>query len=480
MTGATGVIARAVAVAALAATGCADGGGVTLRPVIELPPATSDAYPMAALDQWTLSIAEQGDPSPLSLQTREPPSPPTLAGVPFGDDLVVHLSGTSAGVEIAYGRTCAVSVPGDVLEPHLYFARTVSWGPAPRPAAGNRRRAGGYQRLDGAAVLAGGADGATAIEVFDPRAGAFSTLASQLAPRDGATLSPLLDGRALIVGGRDPDGALVALAEILDAKSDAIAARSEGVPAVSEHAAATLVDGSVIVAGGVGPAGVTAQAWEFGVDAAGQIAAPRLLFDGLALARAGHTMTRLGDDVGADVLVVGGRDASGAPVGLAELYRPLFESFETIEGSGSTMIAPRWGHRAVRMPGGFVLILGGVDPEPVTQLELYDPGLGTFVDAGQLPEGAGVTGMSATPLPDGGVLIAGGFDAAGQRTASAFVARLDEIDGRLVVVGTDSLDVPRADHTAVPLCDGTILVVGGADDPDAPAERYNPSSTGRR
>jgi hypothetical protein len=45
---------------------------------------------------------------------------------------------------------------------------------------------------------------------------------------------------------------------------------------------------------------------------------------------------------------------------------------------------------------------------------------------------------------------------------------------------SDRLSEPRAGNSAVSLCDGTILVVGGMADATAPAERYSPPSLGRR
>ncbi|HEU5058730.1 MAG TPA: hypothetical protein VFU21_19490, partial [Kofleriaceae bacterium] len=102
----------------------------------------------------------------------------------------------------------------------------------------------------------------------------------------------------------------------------------------------------------------------------------------------------------------------------------------------------------------------------------------------------GVIDFTATALPDGNVLIAGGRqavdtdfdlvpDAIGEPVRSAYVATLEEVGGAFVAATTSSLAVARAGHTAVGLCDGTILVVGGAEQGPA-AERYNPRSDIRR
>ena len=44
---------------------------------------------------------------------------------------------------------------------------------------------------------------------------------------------------------------------------------------------------------------------------------------------------------------------------------------------------------------------------------------------------------------------------------------------------SDPLMMPRSNHEATLLCDGTVMLVGGVPT-SAPAERYNPRSIGRR
>jgi hypothetical protein len=147
---------------------------------------------------------------------------------------------------------------------------------------------------------------------------------------------------------------------------------------------------------------------------------------------------------------------------------------------------PRWGHQAVRLPGGSILIVGGFEPDPlngpplpVRELELYDPVQGQISAAGMLPDDAGVTEQSVTALPDGRIMLAGGRDPSGQPVSTVLIARLDSITGQVDLAVTDPLTTPRAGHEAVSLCDGTILVVGGTTEASAGAERYNPPSAGR-
>jgi len=494
VTGARWVVAPLFVVAAA----CGD-EVMTLHPIVDLPPPESRAYPLGSIDELTLSVAEVGHDTAIQSAQSTVEDPPTLSGVPFGDDLVLHLNGAKGGGDLAYGRSCAFSVPDDNLaDVHIYFSRFVFWGETAPPVVPTRT--GGYAYvLDGGAraVFVGGGPDVTDVEVFDAlETGAFTPF-RRSAPdtglgvpaRTGAVLMPFGDGRALLAGGVDasteyldrvllvdPTGASLQVVELVEGPD-------VSVPQVTGHAAATLVDGSVVIAGGIGRSGVTADAWHFASDGGELVALKQPL--PLNIARADHTMTRLSSEVGADVLVIGGRDDAGQPVEQAELYRPLSDSFEPIDGA--MMTVPRWGHRAVRMAGGFVLVVGGMAPDPISmldapvaRLELYDPVQGRFTDAGDLPPGAGLTEMSVSLLPDGRVLLAGGLDENGVPVSTVFFAELDAIDGRVIVGPTDEMKHARADHSAVGLCDGTVLVVGGTDDAVAKAERYNPREAGRR
>ena len=83
-------------------------------------------------------------------------------------------------------------------------------------------------------------------------------------------------------------------------------------------------------------------------------------------------------------------------------------------------------------------------------------------------------GHSATVLPDGSVLIAGGLDSSGTLVRSAEL--IDPVSGDVTVLSEPGIS-PRAHHAATLLTDGTVLITGGGDavgQPQNRAEIWNP------
>lgn len=467
------------------AAACGD-AGVTVRPIYDLPVDDPGAL-ASGIDAVELAVARAGSAQDLASVTFAPGAAAELGGVPFADDLVIHLTGRLGGSDVGYGRTCTFALAADEEPPapHLWFARNVRFGDmpiVPRVRRGGQAVAG----PDGSAFLIGGGDrGAAAVgERFDPRTGAL-TDAVPLMARTDATATMFGVGaaaRVVVIGGVDEGGAGVGVVELirLDNGAAAVETSALGVLDRRELTATTLTDGRVVVIGGRRPGGPPAGDIDVIEDRTGAVEV-RHGNAALAYPRAGHTATRLGDDVGAPVLVVGGIDATGTAIPAAELWKPLSGALADPALFNPRMVVPRTRHVARLMPDGSVLIIGGVDSAgaPVAAIERFTVDAG-FVEVARLPDGTGVVDVTATTLPDGRVLVAGGRPTpTAPPVALASLVRFDTHDGTVDVVTTDPLAVPRAGHQSALLCDGTVLISGGTDGP-VRAERYSPFPDGRR
>jgi hypothetical protein len=482
--------------------GCAD-NTVAISPVIDVPANdNASAFP---LDELVLAVAHAGDSADLVSQTFSAGQHVSLPGVPFGDDLVIHMTGSVGSSEVAYGRSCKIAVnASEAPSPHLFFSRSVKFADLDLPTPPEVRMGGHtITDVDGAGIVLGGTDPKSGVplpdvERFDPQTGALTALAT-LTPRTGAVAASLGvggDTRIALIGGTDPStNAGASFVELIEPDAP-ISRRVELIDdtqmARTALTATALTDGRVIAIGGLDGTTPSAAVDEISIDSG--TAAIRVLRALLVTPRSAHTATRLGDDVGASVLVAGGVDASGLAVQQAELFKPLSES---ISPTMYAMNTPRFDHQAVLMPDGSVLIIGGITitvdmatgvrtRTPVDTLELFtlDGGFAQLKDTNgvaiTLPSNAGLLDFAATPLPDGRVLLTGGRRTEGGAPLdTAFIARLDPIDGSVDVVATDHMSSPRAGHSATLLCDGTVLITGGTTDP-VPAARYNPPSLGRR
>lgn len=474
--------ALAAAAATVALVACAE-PPVTVAPVYELPVDDPDALP-TGLDRVTLAVATAGDEQDLVAVSFAPGEQVALEGVPFGDDLVIHLTGFVGGGDVAYGRTCRFEVaPGaPVPSPHLLFARNVKFATI---AAAGRARTGGLAITDhdGHAIIVGGDDAASAaaVEHFDPRDGSLVTVAP-VVERTRAVAAPLGLGdaeRVVIAGGLDDDLPATAIEVLTLEPAPRVERLDDARLARTAFTMTPLTDGRVVAIGGRLALDEISDAI-VELSPSGALVELRTPPARLAHARADHTATRLGDDVGADVLIAGGRDAAGT-IAVAELWKPLAGELADPARFAPAMVVPRHRHVAQRLPDGSVLFIGGLDAAgaPVRTLERFSLDAG-FEPAGELPPTAATIDFTATPLPDGRVLLAGGRAApGGPALDTAIIARLDVLSGAVDILPTDRLAVPRARHQAALLCDGTVLVTGGA--PDATrAERYNPPLLGRR
>jgi hypothetical protein len=105
---------------------------------------------------------------------------------------------------------------------------------------------------------------------------------------------------------------------------------------------------------------------------------------------------------------------------------------------------------ATLLANGRLLITGGSE---LLSVEVYDPVSGSFSSPGNLERSR--ASHTATLLPNGMVLVAGGFDNGGDPTAELF----DPSTGSFSPTG--GMEIARGGHTATLLKNGEVLVAGG-------------------
>jgi hypothetical protein len=130
------------------------------------------------------------------------------------------------------------------------------------------------------------------------------------------------------------------------------------------------------------------------------------------------------------------------------------------------MLTAREGHTATLLPNKKVLIVGGASQflptgqVALSSAELFDPSTGNFSATGSMDFQR--SAHTATLLPDGRVLIAGGYsgDLSQPFSGTALTAELyDPSTGTFTPSG--QMAVPRYGHSATLLNSGKVLIAGG-------------------
>ncbi len=162
------------------------------------------------------------------------------------------------------------------------------------------------------------------------------------------------------------------------------------------------------------------------------------------------------------------------PSVLLVMAEPSAGDSGTFQQTGS-LHTGRYFHTATLLPNGKVLVAGGRTGFPsgtiIASAELYDPVTGIWTTTGSLGTARWLD--TATLLPNGKVLVVGGQ---GNSSTLATTELYDPATG--IWTATGNLGSARFEHTATLLPNGKVLVAGGLGNSNtlASAELYDPAT----
>ena len=267
-------------------------------------------------------------------------------------------------------------------------------------------------------VLIAGGDGdgypmipdLSSAELYDFTTETWTNTGSLHIGRELHTMTMLANGKVLVVGGAGTNVPhSLSSAELYDPTTGTWTATGSLNAPRYLHTTTLLPNGKVLVVGGLndyfngpGGQGLPLSSAELYDPATGQWTYTYPM----STNRFGHTATLLPTG---KVLVVGGSDWINA-CSSAELYDPATELWTP---TGSLNTTREW-HTATSLPNGKVLVAGGEYSDTnfntimLSNAELYDPTNGTWMQVGTMTDARGY-GLTATLIPSGKVLFAGGL-----------------------------------------------------------------------
>ena len=328
-------------------------------------------------------------------------------------------------------------------------------------------------------IAGGGSIGGivSSVELYDPVSNSFAPPAatpSMNVARDNSTATLLPNGLVLIAAGFGGTGAgsYLSSTELYNPLTNTFAAPAATATMNTARSGATatlLPNGKVLIAGGVSPTGAQAstELYNPSTNSFNTVA-------NTAKMNVGRTNTTAILLPNGKVLIAGGEDAKGNSLASTELYDPATNTFAAAAATAKMNVA-RASATATLLPNGKVLIAGGFGSTVnIGSTELYDPATNTFAPpAATASMNIARAFAVASLLPNGRVLIAGGFDVNFNLTNSTDL--YDPVTNTFAhPAATASLNMDHIFATITPLPNGKVLIAGGDDPIDNSTDLYIP------
>jgi N-acetylneuraminic acid mutarotase len=288
-------------------------------------------------------------------------------------------------------------------------------------------------------------------ELYDPLANSWSPTGNQGIGRSQQTATLLGDGRVLVAGGIDgTTGRSVPNAELYDPKTNAWSPAASMAGRRYAHTATLLKDGRVLIVGGTRSAvdldsteiyDPTADRWSPGPT--------------LPTPRSGHSASILADG---RVLLAGGEDGTGPTLASALFFDPTASRWS----STNQMTTGRHSFAMMPLKDGRVMAVAGLPgpgPQPGFAAEIFDPARDRWSVAGSDTQPLLTYGLASARLEDGRVFVSGGPSQTYMGDALDTGFLYDPTTDRWFT--TNPMKQGRVDPTASLLPDGRVLVAGG-------------------
>jgi hypothetical protein len=338
-----------------------------------------------------------------------------------------------------------------------------TWAPTSSLVTG-RSNAVWYLLDDGRALIVGGLDSASnplaSAELYDYLTGNFALTESMGIPRHQHHGSTLYTGQVLVTGGRSSASAnLLNTAELFDPPSGTFTPTGDMLRFRRLHRATRLPDGKVLITGGLGGIDVAANGFLNFSEIYDPASGAFTQTGNLITARYNHQAIVL---YTGKVLIAGGVGSGPVLLNSAELYDPTTGTFTT---TGNNMITARNSLLLTPLPDGKILISNGHDSAsattgaPIKSIEIYDPATGIFTGEGDTMVARNFNRV--TRLDNGKLIFVGGHTTTDTNSVTSSAELYNHVTGSFS--GTSDLNAERRNFAQWSLPNGRILVAGGYD-----------------